>query len=88
MRKLIKKPASEYAQKLAINRLAELAAQGHTPSAVLEQSIFNCWQGLFEVRVCEKKPGAGPSASASGAKVSDAARKRNEERTAKEQGRS
>ena len=55
MRRRIKKPMTEYAKKLALNRLAELAAQGFTPSAVLEQSIFNCWQGLFEVRIPEKR---------------------------------
>jgi hypothetical protein len=51
MRRRIRKPLTEYGKKLALNRLEELAAQGHTPSAVLEQSIFNSWQGLFEVRV-------------------------------------
>ena len=49
MRKQIKKPLNEYAKRLAINRLTQLWAEGHDPKAVLEQSIFNCWRGLFPV---------------------------------------
>jgi hypothetical protein len=51
MRKRIKKPLTEHAVKLAINRLQELKAGGDDPRRVLEQSVLNCYQGLFEVRV-------------------------------------
>jgi hypothetical protein len=50
MRKRIRKPLTEHAVELAIGKLASLAAQGHEPRAVLEQSILNSWQGLFPVR--------------------------------------
>jgi hypothetical protein len=49
MRKEIKKPLSAYGQRLAISTLTQLWAEGHDPRAVLEQSIFNCWRGLFPV---------------------------------------
>lgn len=50
MRKTIKKPLTEYAQKLAIKTLIALRQQGHSPEDVLNQSILNCWQGLFPVK--------------------------------------
>lgn len=50
MRKEIKKPMSDKAVKLAIGKLEKLKAEGEDIDAVLEQSIFNTWQGLFAVR--------------------------------------
>lgn len=47
MRKQLKKPATVYAQKLAIGRLLDMKEQGHDVREVLEQSIFNSWQGLY-----------------------------------------
>ena len=41
---------TDYAKRLAINKLSALADQGHDVKAVLEQSIFNSWQGLFPIR--------------------------------------
>lgn len=63
MRKTIKRPASVYAQKLAIGKLLDLMEQGHDIRAVLEQSIFNCWQGLFPLPA---PPVAKPVLQASG----------------------
>lgn len=50
MRKQIKKPLTDYAQKLAIGKLQDLMLQGQSVQAVLEQSIFNSWQGLFAIK--------------------------------------
>jgi len=50
MRKSIKKPLGAFAAKLAIRKLEDLREQGNSPSLVLEQSIFNCWQGLFAIQ--------------------------------------
>lgn len=50
MRKKIKKPMTDCAVKLAIKKLHKLKEEGHDPKAVLEQSIFRSWQGLFPVK--------------------------------------
>jgi hypothetical protein len=50
MRKSIKKPLGPFAAKLAIKKLEDLREQGNSPSLVLEQSIFNCWQGLYPIQ--------------------------------------
>lgn len=51
MRKTIKKPLkTEAGIKLATNKLQKLKERGYDPKEVLEQSIFNSWQGLFEIR--------------------------------------
>lgn len=50
MRTKIKKPMTDYAKKLALNKLVKLYNQGNDPTEVLNQSIFNSWQGLFEVK--------------------------------------
>lgn len=47
MRKQIKKPMTDRAKKLAIKELEKLDDEGHSPEAVLNQSVMNCWQGLF-----------------------------------------
>jgi hypothetical protein len=49
MRKAIGKEMTPHAIKLAYGKLEKLKAEGHEPKAVLEQSIFNSWQGLFPV---------------------------------------
>lgn len=48
MRKKIKKPLTDYAIKLAIQKLEKFKDCGFNPSDVLNQSIFNSHQGLFE----------------------------------------
>jgi len=51
MRKTIKKPMSDRAITMAKNNLEKLS-NGDTDKAViiLEQSIYHCWQGLFELK--------------------------------------
>ena len=50
MRKKIRKPLTDYAGQLAIEKLVSLRAEGHDPRAVLNQSVLHSWQGLFPVR--------------------------------------
>lgn len=47
MRIKIGKPATEKAISIAISKLNKLRGEGHDPSTVLENSIFNSYQGLF-----------------------------------------
>lgn len=49
MREKIKKPMTGAAIKMAYRKLEKLQSEGHDPGEVLEQSIFNSWQGLFPV---------------------------------------
>src|SRR5262249_45691399 len=46
----IRKSMTDHARQTAIRILDELRANGNNPEAVLEQSVFNSWQGLFELR--------------------------------------
>lgn len=48
MRKAIKKPMTERAKKLALNKLVELRAKGYDPNAILDEATFSSWQGLWE----------------------------------------
>ncbi|KAF0218811.1 MAG: hypothetical protein FD174_2594 [Geobacteraceae bacterium] len=50
MRARIKKQLSAHAMQLAVDKLETLMAQGHDPAAVLNQSTFNNWQGLFALK--------------------------------------
>jgi hypothetical protein len=50
MRKKIRKPLTPYAVELAVKTLDRLRKEGNDPKEVLEQSIFNSWQGLFELK--------------------------------------
>ena len=50
MRQKIRKPLTRVGAILAWGKLSEFQAQGHDPRAVLEQSIFNSWQGLFPLK--------------------------------------
>lgn len=47
MRVKIKKPATEYAQKLLLKKLADFMGSGLNPAAILEQSITSGWQDLY-----------------------------------------
>jgi len=47
MRVKIKKPATDYAQRLLVKKLAQFVADGHDPLVVLERSITNGWQDLY-----------------------------------------
>lgn len=50
MRVRINKPMTDDARDLAVGKLDKLRAAGHAPRDVLEQSVFNSWQGLFAVK--------------------------------------
>ena len=50
MRKKIKKPATDYAIELAIEKLREISKDKNMAIKILKQSIFNSWQGLFPLR--------------------------------------
>lgn len=50
MRKQIKKPATDFAQTLLLKTLYKLRDSGHDPLAALEQSIVNCWTGIFPAK--------------------------------------
>jgi uncharacterized protein YdaU (DUF1376 family) len=50
MRKKLRKPLTVAAVKLAVKRLGDLRTAGDDPKAVLEQSVLNGYQGLFELR--------------------------------------
>jgi phage replication O-like protein O len=47
-RKALKKPMTPQAIKLAFKKLEEFKNQGYNPEDVINQSILNGWQGLFE----------------------------------------
>lgn len=47
MRKRIKAPLTERAQRLSIGELEKLKASGNDPGAVLDQSTMKNWRGLF-----------------------------------------
>ena len=50
MRKSIKKPMTDKAMKLLINRLDKLGSNDNEKIGILNQSIFNSWQGIFELK--------------------------------------
>ncbi len=41
---------TDFAKKIAVSKLIELADQGHHPAAVLAQSAFHGWAGLFPIK--------------------------------------
>ena len=50
MRKSIKKPMTDRAMTLLINKLDKLGANDNEKIEILNQSIFNSWQGEFELK--------------------------------------
>jgi hypothetical protein len=50
MRKAIKKPMTDRARGLALRQLVKFETLGHNHADVLDQSTFNAWQGLFEIK--------------------------------------
>lgn len=55
MRKTIKKPVTERALKIAINKLEEYAKGNDALKiAMIEKSITNCWTGIFELKEYNK----------------------------------
>lgn len=55
MRQKTRRPMTPRAVELAIAKLAELRSRGHDPTGVLEQSVFNSWQGLFAPKAQESR---------------------------------
>lgn len=58
MRKLIKKPMTDRALKLLINRVGELATNEAEQVAIINQSIVNSWQNVYPLKDGNKKYGA------------------------------
>jgi hypothetical protein len=55
MRKLIKKPMTDYALKKMLNKLGKLSNDPQTQIEILDKSINNNWQDIYEPKV-EGKP--------------------------------
>jgi uncharacterized protein YdaU (DUF1376 family) len=77
MRKKIRAPLTERALTLAIGELERLRRAGEDPAAVLNQSVFRGWKGLFPVKPDEANHGAngargGHAAFMAGAALFDA----------------
>lgn len=53
MRKSIKKPMTDYAEQLMIKRIKGFVDAGQDAQAILDQSIMNCWQTVYELKVEE-----------------------------------
>ena len=51
MRKSIKKPLTERAEQMILNRLSELATNEYQQIEILNQSIMNCWQNVYQLKV-------------------------------------
>lgn len=50
MRKTIKKPMTSRALNLLLNKLDKLASDNNAAIEILNQSILNCWQSIFELK--------------------------------------
>ena len=50
MRKAIKKPMTDRALKIMLNKLKDLSSDTETQIKILEQSIVNSWQGVFPLK--------------------------------------
>lgn len=62
MRKLIKKPLTDYALRRILSRLDELGGNNDKLKVdILNQSIVNNWQGLFPLKKDDNRYGAKPS---------------------------
>lgn len=60
MRKKLKRPMTEYAQKLMIKKLRAYVANGQDAQAMLDQSILKGWTDVYEVKTDEPQRGAAP----------------------------
>lgn len=50
MRRKIRKPMTDKARSLIVTSLHKLRSLGHSPKLVLEQSIRNSWQDVYELK--------------------------------------
>jgi len=48
MRKQIKKPMTDRARKIIVGKLEKMKTCGHDVESILEKSITNCWQDVYE----------------------------------------
>ncbi len=60
MRKLIKKPLTARGKKIMIGRLGRFANTWEEKAAVLDQSVMNCWQGVFPLSEQGGRQGGKP----------------------------
>lgn len=68
MRKKCKKPATPWAERLALSELFNLKGLGHDPMACLNQSILKCWTDFYP----PKDKGLMPAASSEVARTTAA----------------
>ena len=50
MRQLIKKPLTNYALSLILNKLSKLSDNDETKTDIVNQSVEHSWQGVFELK--------------------------------------
>lgn len=50
MRNKIKAPLTDKAKKMLLNKLDSMAKNDETKIKILEQSILNCWKGIYELK--------------------------------------
>lgn len=65
MRKTIKKPLTQRAMELLFDKLDKLATDDNTKIEILNQSIMNNWQGVFELKETKKQSKPIPQKKAS-----------------------
>lgn len=75
MRVKIKKPMTDRAKKLLLTDLSKLASDRQGQIAILNQSIANCWAGVFALKSDAQRPqAAGKPRQASSSQKMDALR--------------
>ena len=55
MRKAIKKPLTERAEKMILDRLSELATNEYQQIEIINQSTINSWQNVYPLKVDNKR---------------------------------
>lgn len=58
MRKKCKKPATAWAERLALSELFKIKAAGHDPMDSLNQSILRCWTDFYPPKEKQIDPAA------------------------------
>lgn len=61
MRRRIRKPMTDYAQSLLINRLKKLSSDSNDQIAILNQSIENSWQSIYPLHQEGQKTSGKPA---------------------------
>lgn len=60
MRRRKKKPLTDAARKLAVNRLERLRSQGHDVRDLLNESILHCWDTFYPPKEQPSAPASQP----------------------------